>query len=377
MIAMKRFLIIDRDGVILQEPPGDYQVDSVAKTAFVPGAITALAQIAARFDYYKILFSNQDGLGTPLFPEETFTPYQDLMIRTLEGEGFRFDETLVDRSFEHEALPSRKPGIALLQHLFDGTFDLAGSFVIGDRWSDMQLAKNLGCKGILLQALHELTWEQGEALKETIVFRSTSWKAITQFLEQGTRTVSHTRVTSETNVSISLNLEGDGRSTITTGLGFFDHMLDQLARHGGLDLSVNTRGDLHVDEHHTIEDTGIALGEAFAKAMKNKAGMERYGFALPMDDASAQVLVDFGGRNWIVWDAVFQRERIGDVPTEMFFHFFKSFSDGARCNLNIRCQGNNEHHMIESIFKAFARAMKMAVRRDPFSNYLPSTKGVI
>lgn len=372
-------LFIDRDGVILQEPPDDYQVDSIAKTSFVPGAITALSMIAAELDFYKVMVTNQDGLGTDSYPEENFHPYHDLMTRTLAGEGFVFDEMIIDRTFEKDNQPTRKPGTALLGHLVSNkSFDLANSFAIGDRWSDIQLAKNLGCKAIWYRSsLHGLTAEQEANLRDTIVLETADWKEIYSFLKLGQRKVVHDRNTNETRIHVELNLDGSGRATISTGLGFFDHMLDQIARHGKMDLVVKTQGDLHIDEHHTIEDTGIALGEAFAKALSDKRGMERYGFALPMDEAEAKVLIDFGGRNWIVWNASFQRERIGEMPTEMFFHFFKSFSDAARCNLNIECKGDNEHHKIEAIFKAFAKAIRMAVKRDPMSDQLPSTKGVL
>ncbi len=376
---MKPVLFIDRDGVVLQEPPENFQIDRVEKTAFVKGSITALAQIAASFDYYKVMVTNQDGLGTDSYPEKDFHPYHDLMIRTLAGEGFVFDEMIIDRTFAADNQPTRKPGTALLQHFFDTSrFDLANSYVIGDRWSDIQLAKNLGCKAIYLKSpLHSFTAEQEAELRSTIALETDNWKAIYSFLKLGLREVQHERNTNETKISINLNLDGTGVSSIHTGIGFFDHMLDQIARHGQIDLSVETKGDLHIDEHHTIEDTGIALGEAFAKALIDKRGMERYGFALPMDEADAKVLIDFGGRNWMVWYAEFKREKIGEMPTEMFFHFFKSFSDAAKCNLNIECRGENEHHKIEAIFKAFAKAIRMAVRRDPFSNHLPSTKGLL
>lgn len=376
---MKPVLFIDRDGVVLQEPPADFQIDRIEKTSFVKGSITALAQIAASFDYYKVMVTNQDGLGTASYPEHDFHPYHDLMVRTLAGEGFVFDEMIIDRTFAADNQPTRKPGTALLQHFFDADkFDLPNSYVIGDRWSDIQLAKNLGCKAIYLKSpLHALTAEQEASLRSTIALETDNWNAIYTFLKLGLRKVHHERNTNETQISVSLNLDGTGLSSIHTGIGFFDHMLDQIARHGQMDLTIETKGDLHIDEHHTIEDTGIALGEAFAKALTDKRGMERYGFALPMDEAEAKVLIDFGGRNWIVWDAEFKREKIGEMPTEMFFHFFKSFSDAAKCNLNIECKGENEHHKIEAIFKAFAKAIRMAVRRDPFSNHLPSTKGLL
>ena len=377
----KRILFIDRDGVVLQEPPTNFQVDSTDKTSFVPGAITALSRIAAELDYYKVMVTNQDGLGTASYPEADFYPYQNLMIRTLEGEGFVFDEIHVDKTFTEENKPTRKPGIAMVQHLVNNDqFDLANSYVIGDRWSDIELAKNLGCKAIYFRSPVQsllLTEEQEARLRNTIAFETDSWAAIYSFLKLGLRKLVHERNTNETQIKVELNLDGSGKAVINTGLGFFDHMLDQIARHGKMDLNITARGDLHIDEHHTIEDTGIALGEAFAKALTDKRGMERYGFALPMDEAEAKVLIDFGGRNWIVWNAEFKREKIGGMPTEMFFHFFKSFSDAAKCNLNIECKGENEHHKIEANFKAFAKAIKMAVKRDPLSNYLPSTKGVL
>ncbi|MGV3596201.1 MAG: bifunctional histidinol-phosphatase/imidazoleglycerol-phosphate dehydratase HisB [Sediminibacterium sp.] len=376
---MRPVLFIDRDGVVLQEPPIDFQIDSIDKTSFVKGSISALSQIAASFDYYKVMVTNQDGLGTDSYPEATFFPYHNLMLRTLEGEGFVFDEMIIDRTFAAENQPTRKPGTALLQHFFNtDQFDLTRSFVIGDRWSDIQLAKNLGCKAIYLKSpLHELTPEQEQTLRPVIALETDSWQEIYTFLKLGIRVVHHERNTNETKINIALNLDGSGRADIHTGLGFFDHMLDQIARHGKIDLTIHTSGDLHIDDHHTIEDTGIALGEAFAKALIDKRGMERYGFAIPMDEAEAKVLIDFGGRNWIVWDAEFKREKVGEMPTEMFFHFFKSFSDAAKCNLIISCSGDNEHHKIEAIFKAFAKAIRMAVKRDPFSNHLPSTKGVL
>jgi imidazoleglycerol-phosphate dehydratase/histidinol-phosphatase len=376
---MKRILFIDRDGVILQEPPQDFQVDSTDKTSFVPGAIVGLSNIAASLDYYKVMVTNQDGLGTPSYPEDTFYPYQNLMLRTLEGEGFIFDEVIIDKTFAHENAPTRKPGTGLLTHLINNpAYDLSNSFVIGDRYTDIQLAKNLGCKAIYFKSdLHPLTPEQDQDLRSTIALETSSWKEIYSFLKLGLRKVSHARNTNETKIQVELNLSGSGIANIHTGLGFFDHMLEQIARHGNIDLAITTKGDLHIDEHHTIEDTGLALGEAFALALADKRGMERYGFALPMDEAEAKVLIDFGGRNWLVWDASFKREKIGEMPTEMFFHFFKSFSDAAKCNLNISCAGDNEHHKIEAIFKAFAKAIKMAVKRDPFSNHLPSTKGVL
>jgi len=376
---MKRILFIDRDGVILQEPPQDFQIDSTEKTSFVPGAIVGLSNIAASLDYYKVMVTNQDGLGTPSYPEDTFYPYQNLMLRTLEGEGFAFDEVIIDKTFAHENAPTRKPGTGLLTHLINNpAYDLSSSYVIGDRYTDIQLAKNLGCKAIYFKSpLHPLTPELDAELRSTIALETNSWADIYSFLKLGLRKVSHTRNTNETKIQVDINLTGSGIANIQTGLGFFDHMLEQIARHGNIDLAITTIGDLHIDEHHTIEDTGLALGEAFALALADKRGMERYGFALPMDEAEAKVLIDFGGRKWLVWDATFKREKIGEMPTEMFFHFFKSFSDAAKCNLNISCAGDNEHHKIEAIFKAFAKAIKMAIKRDPFSNHLPSTKGVL
>jgi imidazoleglycerol-phosphate dehydratase/histidinol-phosphatase len=376
---MKQILFIDRDGVVLEEPPIDFQIDAIDKTNFVKGALTNLSRIATDFDFYKVMVTNQDGLGTASYPEEQFYPYHDLMIRTLDSVGFQFDEMIIDKTFAADNLPTRKPGTGLLNHLMGNElFDLANSFVIGDRWSDIQLAINLGAKAIYFKSgLHELTTEQELTFKDTIVLETSSWDEVYSFLKLGLRKVHHERNTNETKISIDVNMDGSGKASIDTGLGFFDHMLDQIARHGKIDLSITTQGDLDIDEHHTIEDTGIALGEAFAKALSDKRGMERYGFALPMDEADAKVLIDFGGRNWLVWNADFKREKIGEMPTEMFFHFFKSFSDGAKCNLNIECKGDNEHHKIEVIFKAFAKAIRMAVKRDPISNYLPSTKGVL
>ena len=366
--------------MVLQEPD-DYQVDSIEKTAFVPGVITALSAIAASFDFYKVMVTNQDGLGTDAYPYTSFQPTHDLMVRTLAGEGFVFDEICIDQSYPHENKDTRKPGTGLLTHLLNNAaFDLPNSLVIGDRWSDIELAKNLGCKAIYVRSPDtalQITPEQEAAYKDVIVLDTQSWSDIFSFLQLGLRKVVHERNTNETKIRVELNLEGNGKAHIQTGIGFFDHMLEQIARHGKMDLSITTKGDLHIDEHHTIEDTGIALGEAFAKALTDKRGMERYGFALPMDEAEAKVLVDFGGRNWLVWNASFSREKVGEMPTEMFFHFFKSFSDAAKCNLNIECKGDNEHHKIEAIFKAFAKAIRMAVKRDPLSNYLPSTKGVL
>ncbi|NBT08487.1 MAG: bifunctional histidinol-phosphatase/imidazoleglycerol-phosphate dehydratase HisB [Chitinophagia bacterium] len=376
---MRPILFIDRDGVVLEEPKSDFQIDSIEKTRFVKGAITNLQKIATDLGYYKVMVSNQDGLGTTSYPKEKFEPFQALMLDTLAKEGFIFDEIHIDASFEKDKAPTRKPGTALLKHLLGNeSFDIPNSFVIGDRWSDIALAKNIGCKAIYLKSgNHTLSAEQELSLRETIAFETESWSEIYSFLKLGLRQVEHERNTKETKIRVSINLDGTGKSSIHTGLGFFDHMLEQISRHGAIDLAIHCDGDLHIDEHHTIEDVGLALGEAFAKGLTDKRGMERYGFALPMDEAEAKVLIDFGGRNWIVWDAKFSREKIGEMPTEMFFHFFKSFSDAAKCNLNISCQGENEHHKIEAIFKAFAKAIKMAIHRDPHSNQLPSTKGVL
>jgi len=378
---MKPILFIDRDGVVLEEPAADYQVDAIHKTSFVPGAISYLSKIATEFGFYKVMVTNQDGLGTESFPLDTFQPIQDLMLRTLKGEGFVFDEIFVDVTFAADNKPTRKPGTGLITHLLNNIhFDLANSYVIGDRWSDIALAKNIGCKAIYLKSPLQglsLTPEQELELTPFIAFQASSWAEIYRFLKLGLRKVTHVRNTKETKISVELNLDGKGDAKIETGLGFFDHMLDQIARHGALDLNIKCEGDLHIDEHHTIEDVGIALGEAFALGLADKRGMERYGYALPMDEAEAKVLIDFGGRNWIVWDVEFKREKIGEMPTEMFFHFFKSFSDAAKANLNISCKGDNEHHKIEAIFKAFAKSIKMAVKRNLDSDALPSTKGVL
>jgi len=382
MRYMKRILFIDRDGTLIKEAPPTYQIDSFEKLEFYPDMFEYMSRIAREFDYELLMVTNQDGLGTDAFPEDTFWPVQHFVIKTLEGEGIRFSGVYIDRSFPEQKLPTRKPGIGMLTKYIDNEeYDLANSFVIGDRITDVQLAKNLGCKAIWLNNDPALGGKEisdpVRELQEAIALETSDWSKIYEFLKLGLRRVVHERNTNETQIKIDLNIDGSGKAGIITGLGFFDHMLEQIARHGKMNLSIRVNGDLHIDEHHTIEDTGIALGEAFAQALADKRGMERYGFALPMDEADAKVLIDFGGRNWIVWNAEFKRERIGEVPTEMFFHFFKSFSDGARCNLNVECKGENEHHKIEAIFKAFAKAIRMAVRRDPLSNYLPSTKGVL
>ena len=389
---MKKILFLDRDGCIIQEPQPDQQVDSLEKLELLPGVIFALARIVRELDFILVMVTNQDGLGTPSFPENTFWPAHDKVIKTLENEGIVFHKVHIDRSFKSENLPTRKPGIVMLQEYMNGDYDLQNSFVVGDRMTDMQLAENLGAKGILIQNQSAIAAEitpdlllqhatgieynpSGQNIEIELV--ADNWEQIYQFLKLPPRRVMHSRNTRETSISIDLNLDGTGKSDINTGLGFFDHMLDQLARHGSFDLIIKTVGDLHIDEHHSIEDTAIALGEAFAKALGDKRGLERYGFTLPMDDALAQVAVDFGGRPWLVWDVVFRRERIGEMPTEMFMHFFKSFSDAVRCNLNIKAEGENEHHKIESIFKAFAKALKMSVKRDPNNHDLPTTKGIL
>jgi imidazoleglycerol-phosphate dehydratase/histidinol-phosphatase len=379
---MKRILFIDRDGTLIKEAPPTYQVDSFDKLEFYPYMFEYMGKIARELDYELLMVTNQDGLGTTSFPEDTFWPVQNLVMKSLENEGIPFSGVYIDRSFPKDHAPTRKPGTGMLTKYMDNDqYDLANSFVIGDRITDVQLAKNLGCKAIWLNNDASLGGAEindpRHDLEESIALETTAWSQIYEFLKLGLRRVVHERNTSETQIMIDLNVDGSGKANIVTGLGFFDHMLEQIARHGKMNLTLRVNGDLHIDEHHTIEDTGIALGEAFARALADKRGMERYGFALPMDEADAKVLIDFGGRNWIVWNAEFRRERIGEVPTEMFFHFFKSFSDAARCNLNIECRGENEHHKIEAIFKAFAKAIRMAVKRDPMSNYLPSTKGVL
>lgn len=380
---MKRILFIDRDGTLIREAPPTYQLDSFEKLVFYPDMFAYLRRIAEELDYELVMVTNQDGLGTESFPEDTFWPVHNFVMQALEGEGILFSDVHIDRSFAHENLPTRKPGIGMLTRYFDAAvYDLGASFVIGDRITDVQLAKNLGCKAIWMVedaalGAGENTADVDDLRKDTVALETTEWKKIYTFLKLGLRTVLHERNTNETKIAIELNLDGSGRANIHTGLGFFDHMLDQIARHGNIDLAIKVAGDLHIDEHHTIEDTGIALGEAFAKALADKRGLERYGFCLPMDDCLAQVAIDFGGRNWLVWDAAFKREKVGDMPTEMFFHFFKSFSDAAKCNLNIKAEGDNEHHKIEAIFKAFAKAIKMAVQRNPLKMQLPSTKGVL
>ena len=375
----KRALFIDRDGTLVVEPPVDYQLDSFEKMEFVPGVIRNLAFIAEKLDYELVMVTNQDGLGTDSFPTETFVGPHELMLKTFAGEGITFDDIVIDVTFEHENKPTRKPGTALLGKYTSGDYDLAGSYVIGDRLTDMQLARNLGAKGILLTA-DEAKAEADIAaagLADDVALVATSWSRIADYLRGGSRTAHISRVTNETSIDVKVDLDGSGRCDISTGIGFFDHMLDQLGRHSGIDLAVKVKGDTWVDEHHTIEDTAIAIGEALLKALGDKRGIERYGFVLPMDDCQCTVALDFGGRPWLVWDAQFSREKIGDMPTEMFLHFFKSLSDSARMNLYVSARGENEHHKIEGIFKALARSIRCAIRRDVFRYELPSTKGML
>jgi imidazoleglycerol-phosphate dehydratase/histidinol-phosphatase len=371
---MSKLLFIDRDGTLIIEPD-DQQIDSLEKLEFVPGVFRGLGKIAASGAFELVMVTNQDGMGTGSFPEDTFWPAHQKVIRAFANEGIHFKAVHIDRSMPHENKPTRKPGTGMLTAYMDGNYDLRNSFVIGDRITDLELAANIGCRGILLNHKQISVPEQ---LKDVCTLNTTSWEEIAYALAADKRTASVSRITKETNIQVKIGLDGDGvMSSIRTGLGFFDHMLEQLSRHGSIDLDIEVKGDLHIDEHHTIEDTALALGEAFAKALGDKRGIGRYGFCLPMDDCLAQVAVDFGGRPWLVWSATFKREKIGDVPCEMFFHFFKSFSDAARCNLNVQCEGENEHHKIEAIFKAFARAIRMAVARDPDSTTLPSTKGTL
>ena len=375
----KRALFIDRDGTLVVEPPVDYQLDSFEKMEFVPGVIRNLAFIAEKLDYEFVMVTNQDGLGTNSFPTETFVGPHELMLKTFAGEGITFDDIVIDVTFEHENKPTRKPGTALLGKYTSGDYDLAGSYVIGDRLTDMQLAHNLGAKGILLtaDAIKAEADIAAAALADDVALVATSWSRIADYLRGGSRTAHISRVTNETSIDVKVDLDGSGRCDISTGIGFFDHMLDQLGRHSGIDLAVKVKGDTWVDEHHTIEDTAIAVGEALLKALGDKRGIERYGFVLPMDDCQCTVALDFGGRPWLVWDAQFSREKIGDMPTEMFLHFFKSLSDSARMNLYVSARGENEHHKIEGIFKALARSIRCAIRRDVFRYELPSTKGML
>ena len=377
---MKKVLFIDRDGTIIKETV-DEQIDAFDKMIFYPKVFTYLGKIAKELDYELVMITNQDGLGTEAFPEDTFWPVHNFIMKSFENEGVIFDEVFIDRTFPQENANTRKPGTGMLTSYFSEEYDLKNSFVIGDRLTDVELAKNLGARGIFINdntnlGTGEITVKR-EELDDYIALESNDWENIYEFLKLQDRVAEISRKTNETDIKIRLNLDGTGKSNIDTGLEFFDHMLDQIARHGQMDLDIQVKGDLEVDEHHTIEDTAIALGEVFAKALGNKLGIERYGFCLPMDDCLAQVAIDFGGRNWLVWGAEFNREMIGKMPTEMFYHFFKSFTDGARANLNVKAEGTNEHHKIEAIFKAFAKAIKVAVKRDPDKMILPSTKGVL
>lgn len=378
----RRVLFIDRDGTLILETP-DEQIDSFAKLEFYPKMLQYLPKIAAELDYELVMVTNQDGLGTASYPEDTFWPVQDFVVNTLKNEGVVFSYFAIDRTFPADNAPTRKPNTGLLTQYFDTEkYDLENSYTIGDRKNDVLLGYNLGAKAIWINENtglgdKEFTEDENAKIKSTVALETTEWGKIYEFLKVGERVAEHRRTTKETDIYIKINLDGKGESKISTGLHFFDHMLDQIARHGNIDLEVTAKGDLHIDEHHTIEDTGIALGELFAKALGDKRGIERYGFCLPMDDCLAQAAIDFGGRNWLVWEADFKREKVGDMPTEMFYHFFKSFSDAAKANLNIKAEGQNEHHKIEAIFKAFAKAIKMAVKRDVNNMVLPSTKGVL
>ena len=376
----KKVLFIDRDGTMIKETV-DEQIDAFEKMIFYPKVFTYLSKIARELDYELAMITNQDGLGTEVFPENTFWPVHNFIMKAFENEGVIFNDIFIDRTFPEDNADTRKPGTGLLQKYFSEEYDLSNSFVIGDRLTDMELAKNLGAKGIFVDdKTHlgetEITVNRGK-IDDYIAMESNDWEEIYEFLKLESRTAEISRKTNETDIYIKLNLDGRGKSKIDTGLAFFDHMLDQVARHGAMDLEIKVNGDLEVDEHHTIEDTAIALGELFSKALGHKLGIERYGFCLPMDDCLAQVAIDFGGRNWLVWETDFKREKIGEMPTEMFYHFFKSFTDGAKANLNIKAEGTNEHHKIEAIFKAFAKAIKMAVKRDPERMWLPSTKGML
>jgi imidazoleglycerol-phosphate dehydratase / histidinol-phosphatase len=369
---MKKILFIDRDGTLIVEPQTDFQIDSFEKFKFLPGVITWLGKISKELDYDLVMVTNQDGLGTDSFPEDTFWPVHNLMMDILKNEGIQFSSVHIDMSFEFENKPTRKPGTGMLVDYLNSNYDLAQSFVIGDRITDVKLAENLGSKPILIRSEGNEMEVDSKTVKQV-----NNWEEIYNYLKVPERRITHARKTNETKIDITLNLDGSGKSIIATGISFFDHMLEQIAKHGNLDLIITAKGDLHIDEHHTIEDVGITLGEAFLKALDNRKGIERYGFCLPMDDCLAQVAIDFGGRNWIVWDAEFKREKIGEMPTEMFFHFFKSFSDASKSNLNIKADGQNEHHKIEAIFKAFAKSIKIAVKRDINNSSLPSTKGVL
>ena len=375
---MKKALFIDRDGTIIVEPPVTFQVDNLEQMEFLPNVIGSLHFIRTKLDFEFVMVTNQDGLGTPSNPQENFDLVQGKMLQVLANEGISFDDILIDASFPENNAPTRKPRTGLLGKYMTGEYDLPNCFVIGDRITDVELAKNLGCKAIFIQEqdIAEALLK-GQNLEKYCALITTDWNKITEFLFAGERRAVIQRTTKETDIYVELNLDGMGKTEISTGLGFFDHMLEQIGKHSGMDLIIRVQGDLNVDEHHTIEDTGIVLGEALYQALGSKRGIERYGFALPMDDCLCQVALDFGGRSWLVWDAEFKREKIGDMPTEMFMHFFKSLSDGAKMNLNIKAEGDNEHHKIEGIFKALARALKMAIKRDIFNYELPSTKGIL
>ena len=372
---MKKILFIDRDGTLVIEPPIDYQLDSLEKLEFYPKVMRNLGFVRSKLDFEFVMVTNQDGLGTTSFPEDTFWPAHNLMMKTLEGEGITFDDICIDRSFPEENAPTRKPRTGMLAKYIDNpAYDLAGSFVIGDRPTDVELAKNLGCRAIFLQDDDSLLSDE---LKAVCALATRDWDKVAEFLFAGERRATIRRTTKETDILVEVDLDGSGRCDIATGLGFFDHMLEQIGKHGGMDLTIHVKGDLHVDEHHTIEDTALALGECLYQALGSKRGIERYGYSLPMDDCLCAVCLDFGGRPWLVWDAEFHREKIGEMPTEMFLHFFKSLSDASKMNLNIKAEGQNEHHKIEGIFKALARALKMAVKRDIYHYELPSSKGVL
>ena len=380
---MKKVLFKDRDGTLVIEPPVDYQLDSFEKLEFYPKVFRNLQFIREKLDFEFVMVTNQDGLGTDSFPEDTFWPVHNLVMKTFANEGITFDEVCIDRSFPEDNAPTRKPRTGMLtKYLNNPEYDIAGSFVIGDRYTDVQLAQNLGCKAILLQpdksSLIEMDrGDSSQSLEEVCALATTDWNRVAEFLFAGERKAEVKRTTKETDIYISMDLDGSGKTNISTGLGFFDHMLEQIGKHGGIDLTIQVKGDLHVDEHHTIEDTALALGECLKKALGDKRGIERYGYSLPMDDCLCQVALDFGGRPWLVWDAEFHREKVGDMPTEMFLHFFKSLSDTALMNLNIKAEGTNEHHKIEGIFKALARSLKMAIRRDIYRYEIPSSKGCL
>ena len=379
----KKILFIDRDGTLINEAPPTYQLDSFAKLVFYPHVFEYMQKIASELNYELVMVTNQDGLGTASFPEDTFWPLQQFVINSFENEGVHFEKVFIDKTFASENAPTRKPATGMLtEYLNNPAYDIANSYVIGDRITDMQLARNLGCKGIWLNGdenlgAAEITDDSETLKKDTVVLSTANWENIYEYLKLPPRWVVHVRDTNETKITIDLNLDGNGISKIETGIGFYDHMLDQLSKHSGIDLNVKCDGDLHIDEHHTIEDVAIALGETFAKAIGDKKGIERYGFLLPMDDCLAQAAIDFGGRSWLVWKVKFKRNKIGDMPTEMFYHFFKSFTDASKSNLNIKAKGKNEHHKIEAIFKAFAKAIKMAIKRDINNNNLPTTKGIL